>query len=451
MIYGIDVSKYNIVHDWKAVKASGKSFVFIRLGWFNSDGSITKDEKFEEHYKNAIAVGLNVGVYIYSYMSDKSYAKIAAQNTVKMLAGHEITYPVAFDYEEYKIATKLSKESNTEICYEFLSELQRLGYFAMQYTYTSFVQSYLNIDRLKGFAMWIADYREQTGTRCPYSGAWGIWQYKGDTGRCSGVAGACDLNVSKYDYATTIKVKGLNGLKKSEPVKPKSKKYLIDYDKNQASNVVDYDFVSQGGLFLSPHFQIKEFKSPDNNVIKIDHRLIWILERLYADLKCSKIIINSGYRTPVHDKLVGGDGKGYHTKGMACDIKAYDKDGKVISSKVVCQRLCEYGDVFGIGYINAESIHIDTRPREYIWYGDETNGVSLIKQGYVDFDSYFNGTVLVINSGTWNIRSSPNTAGKIICVVKGNDKYIYTVEMNGWRYIPSLKGWIGQKGYVRKE
>ena len=29
MIYGIDVSKHNTITDWKAVKASGKKFVFI--------------------------------------------------------------------------------------------------------------------------------------------------------------------------------------------------------------------------------------------------------------------------------------------------------------------------------------------------------------------------------------------------------------------------------------
>ena len=221
MIYGIDISKYNIVDDWNAVKASGKKFVFIRLGWINSDGSITKDEKFEEHYKNARAVGLDVGVYVYSYLSDSKYSRIAARNTVKMLEGKMITYPVAFDFEEYKISAKLSKSANTDICYEFLSEVQRLGYFAMMYTYTSFVQSYLNIERLKPFAMWIADYRDPSGTNCPYKGAWGIWQYKGNDGRCNGVSGACDLNTSKYDYAATIKAKKLNGLDKIVTEKPK--------------------------------------------------------------------------------------------------------------------------------------------------------------------------------------------------------------------------------------
>ena len=80
MIYGIDVSKHNTVTDWNAVKASGKKFVFIRLGWINSDGSITKDEKFEEHYAGARAVGLDVGVFVYSYLNDSKYSRVAARN-----------------------------------------------------------------------------------------------------------------------------------------------------------------------------------------------------------------------------------------------------------------------------------------------------------------------------------------------------------------------------------
>ena len=453
MIYGIDVSKHNTVTDWNAVKASGKKFVFIRLGWANSDGSITKDEKFEEHYTGARAVGLDVGVFVYSYIGDSKYSRAAARNTIKMLEGRMITYPVAFDFEEYKISAKLSKSANTDICYEFLSEIQRLGYFAMMYTYTSFVQSYLNIERLKPFALWIADYRDPTGTNCPYKDTWGIWQYKGNTGKCDGVSGACDLNMSKYDYAATIKAKKLNGLDKVKVEKPNkvvtNTKYLVEYNKEQTVGVKDYNLLSQGDLLLSPHFQVKEFKSPDSSTVKIDSRLIWVLERLFNDLNCSKMIINSGYRTTLHDKKVGGDGKGFHTKGQAADIKAYGKDGKVISAKIVCQKLCDYGDVFGIGYINAESVHVDTRSKVNIWYGDETKGVSLIKQGYKDFDSYFNPKkTLTINAGTWNIRQSPNTASKIVCVVKGNSSYEYTAQMNGWRFVKDLNGWISPKGHT---
>ena len=173
------------------------------------------------------------------------------------------------------------------------------------------------------------------------------------------------------------------------------------------------------------------------------------MEKLYADFNCSKLIINSGYRTPTYSVKVGGSSTDRHTLGQAADIKLFDKSGKIISAKLVCQKLCEYGNVFGVGYINENSTHVDTRPREYIWYGDETKGVSLIKQGYTDFDSYFNPKkTLTINAGTWNIRQSPNTANKIVCVVKGGEQYIFTAQMNNWSYIPSLSGWISPKGHT---
>ena len=254
------------------------------------------------------------------------------------------------------------------------------------------------------------------------------------------------------DYSPAIKKRGLNGYGKQSE-KPQeiisNTKYLVEYDKEQSVAVKDYNLASQGNAFLSPHFQVKEFKSPDSNTVKIDNRLVWVLERLFKDLDCFKMNVNSGYRTPTYSVKVGGGNSDFHTKGQAADIKAYGKDGKVISAKIVCQKLCDYGDVFGIGYINAESVHVDTRPKVNIYWFDETNGVSLIKQGYTDFDSYFNPKkTLTINAGTWNIRQSPNTASKIVCVVKGNSTYEYSAEMNGWRFVKNLNGWISPKGHT---
>ena len=59
---GIDVSKYQGEVDWAKVKASGQSFVFVRLGYINRDGSITVEPYFERNMKGALAVGLQVGV-----------------------------------------------------------------------------------------------------------------------------------------------------------------------------------------------------------------------------------------------------------------------------------------------------------------------------------------------------------------------------------------------------
>ena len=64
--------------------------------------------------------------------------------------------------------------------------------------------------------------------------------------------------------------------------------------------------------------------------ILIDEKLMEMIEKLFSALKCKKYIITSGYRTPSHDKSVGGSGSGQHTKGTAMDCYFYGADGKII-------------------------------------------------------------------------------------------------------------------------
>ena len=238
----------------------------------------------------------------------------------------------------------------------------------------------------------------------------------------------------------------IGGKNTTTPIAPTNPTYLVDYKKEQSSKVVSYNLTTQGDMLLSPHFKVKEFKSPDSNTVKIDNRLIWILEKLYADFNCSKLIINSGYRTPTYSVKVGGSSTDRHTLGQAADIKLFDKSGKIISAKLVCQKLCDYGNVFGIGYISENSVHIDTRSRVNIYWFDETNGFSLIKNGYTNFNDYFNRKILIVNKGTWNIRDKAEISGKVITIVKGGEEYDFTTEKNGWVYIPKLKGWLSKKG-----
>lgn len=425
MIYGIDVSKHNTVTSWNAVKASGKKFVFIKLGWINSDGSITKDKMFEEHYKNARAVGLDVGVYVYSYLSDSKYSRVAARNTVNMLEGKMITYPVAFDFEEYKISAKLSKSANTDICYEFLSEVQRLGYFAMMYTYTSFVQSYLNIERLKPFAMWIADYRDPTGTNCPYKGVWGIWQYKGNTGKCNGVSGACDLDMSKYDYAATIKAKKLNGLDKvkveesKEIVSPYKGKFRVSQEfKGTAHQGLDLVGVDSKEIYATVDGVVQVSGNNDPNGFGIYVRILGDDGNLYYYGHMSSTVVKVGDRVKCGEKISieGSSGK---STGSHCHYEVRKTLNK-----------SSYLDVCEISGI----------PNQIGTYSDNSYKA---EKGVVQSKK-----TLTINAGTWNIRQSPNTASKIVCVVKGGEQYTFTAQMNNWSYIPSLSGWISPKGHT---
>lgn len=124
---------------------------------------------------------------------------------------------------------------------------------------------------------------------------------------------------------------------------------------------------------LSPHFNVSEFQCKCNSKhgTPISEELVIKLERLYEALDCSAIIITSGYRCVAHDKAVGGNGGGFHTKGMAADICCYAKNGAIISSKIVC---CKAQDVGFTGIANINSsyqyTHVDVRENGK-WYGNE--------------------------------------------------------------------------------
>lgn len=141
---------------------------------------------------------------------------------------------------------------------------------------------------------------------------------------------------------------------------------------------------------LSAHFNAKEFrcKCGKEHAFSISNELVDKLEKLYAALNCSKIIVTSGYRCPTHDKNVGGSGTGQHTLGNAADICCYGQDGQPISSKIVCQKAQDIGFT-GIANITAAYIytHVDVRPNGK-WYGDEVHSNGSVTD---DFYKYFGG------------------------------------------------------------
>ena len=62
-IKGIDVSRWQGVIDWKAVKADGVEFAIIKAG--GSDAGFYKDRTFEQNYAGAKENGISVGAYYF--------------------------------------------------------------------------------------------------------------------------------------------------------------------------------------------------------------------------------------------------------------------------------------------------------------------------------------------------------------------------------------------------
>lgn len=156
--------------------------------------------------------------------------------------------------------------------------------------------------------------------------------------------------------------------------------------------VKKYSLKADGEKYCSAHTQVKEMASKSGSkiyadTVLIDTELMEMIEKLFAKLNCKKYIISSGYRSVAHDKAVGGSGNGQHTKGRAVDACFYDKDGKIISAKIVC---CVAQDLGFKGIANISSkyqyVHLDTRTSG-TYKGDETKSNNTVT---TDFYKYFN-------------------------------------------------------------
>lgn len=227
--YGIDVSQYQNTIDWKKVKASGIDFAIIRATKFSSNGegktSLVKDAKFDTNMKNAIAAGIKVGVYVYSYAKTKSEAIEEAKLVLKYVKGYKLTYPIYYDIEEGSRQKTSLKSENTSFCKAFCDTVIDARYKAGVYTGASFFISYLNLDHLAKYDLWIARYvysgefalpnqrsavnayvnktymyNTSTGQKNKYTAVDAdIWQYSSN-GRVDGTSGRIDMNFSYKCY-----------------------------------------------------------------------------------------------------------------------------------------------------------------------------------------------------------------------------------------------------------
>ena len=171
---GIDVSRFQGKIDWQKVKASGIEFAMVRAGWTWYEGGLDVDVNFKTNMDNAIAAGVPVGVYVYSYDHSVAAAEIAAKLVIDLVAPYQLSYPIAFDmeYEEFNKTTGRGAV-NTSICIAFLDAIERAGYYASLYCSKDFFNNYLELNRLKRFDKWVAQYSSE----CTFADEYGMWQY----------------------------------------------------------------------------------------------------------------------------------------------------------------------------------------------------------------------------------------------------------------------------------
>lgn len=201
---GIDVAKYQGDINWQKVKSAGIEFAFIRAGWAGYEGGIDegKDPYFEKNMAGAIAAGIHVGAYVYSYCKTEAAAKKAAAQVLELCKPYALTMPIAFDIEadDSTPYQGFSKAKNSAICKAFLDEIRQNGAYPILYTYKAFVASYLDMNVLKDYDFWLAHYDV---AKSDYAGPYTIWQYT-SKGTVDGIEGRVDMNEAYVDYPALI-------------------------------------------------------------------------------------------------------------------------------------------------------------------------------------------------------------------------------------------------------
>ena len=189
--FGVDVSRYQGVIDWRAVAADGVRFAILRAGSCGNSGPYV-DPTFEANYAGAKAAGLKVGAYLYTYAKTEAEQNAELAVWLPALEGKSFEYPVFVDVEDNSL-TGVGREQLTALTKRMMDILDQKGHIPGWYSYTKFIHANLDAGTLAAYPLWVADYREQLG----YTGEYMMWQYTSG-GRVAGIDGDVDCN---WDYS----------------------------------------------------------------------------------------------------------------------------------------------------------------------------------------------------------------------------------------------------------
>lgn len=182
---GIDVSEHNGNINWDKVKADGVEFAIIRCG-YGQNSSSQDDKKWLRNVSECERLGIPYGVYIYSYATNVSRASSEADHVLRLINGHNLSYPVYFDMED-----KSTENSDlTAIAKTFCNKIKNSGYAVGVYASLSWWNTKLTDSCFSGWHRWIASW---SASKCNYNGEFALWQYS-DKGAVSGISGYVDMN-----------------------------------------------------------------------------------------------------------------------------------------------------------------------------------------------------------------------------------------------------------------
>ena len=174
------------------MKNSGVDYVIIRCGY--GDNEVNQDdEMWLRNVQECERLDIPYGVYIYSYAMNTTAAKSEAEHVLRLLQGHDPSYPVYLDMEneggDYDQGSLSPKELG-DIAETFCNIIQNAGYDVGIYANTNWFNNKLTDSRFDRWERWVAQYNDT----CTYTGKYSMWQCS-SKGQVKGISGNVDLNL----------------------------------------------------------------------------------------------------------------------------------------------------------------------------------------------------------------------------------------------------------------
>ena len=191
----IDLSHHNTVTDWNKV-ANAVSGVIMRLGYRGyTNGKIMVDNKFSQFLSQCKSHKIPYGIYFFPTSINEAEAEEEANFILASVSGLKLSFPIYLDSEDADAKThngrsdKLDKETRTKLLKIILDKLKAKGYECGVYASTSWLKNRLNMSKLNGYHVWVAQYN----TTCTYTGKYDMWQYSSKA-TIDGIAKVCDVS-----------------------------------------------------------------------------------------------------------------------------------------------------------------------------------------------------------------------------------------------------------------
>ena len=198
-IHGIDVSRYQEMIAWDAVKEMKVKNISIRFAFIKAtEGIGNVDAQFHRNWKKAKQEGIIRGAYHF-FIASKD-GKSQAKNFIEEVKLEPGDLPPVLDIEQLNGVPAITLKKEVK---EWLDAIELYyGVKPIIYTNVEFYRQYLGSE-FDPYLLWAAHYYEYNQPRIKRG--WSFWQHS-DGGRVNGILSKVDFNVFNGDSTTFMEL-----------------------------------------------------------------------------------------------------------------------------------------------------------------------------------------------------------------------------------------------------